>query len=258
MRLKDKVAIITGAANGLGESDARLFAKEGASVVLTDLDEIRGRKIAEEICRDGGEAAFVRSDAASKADWHALLEHTCATWGRVDILVNNAGISASSANPTDLDAWDRFMDVNARSVYLGTQMAGDLMKTAGRGAIVNVSSIYGIVGGPGGHPGYHASKAAVRNMSKAMAARLGPHGVRVNSVHPGFMTPMASATKEFAVQDGGTYSAMGRIGQPIEVAFAVLFLSSDEASYITGSELVVDGGVLCYRGAAPSSPSVAA
>lgn len=253
MRLKDKVAIITGAANGMGEADARLFVREGASVVLTDLDEVRGRKVAEDIGRDGGVAAFLRCNAASKDDWQALLDHTCATFGRIDIVVNNAGISASAVKPSDLDAWDYILDVNAKSCYLGTQMAGDLMKKAGRGAIVNMSSIYGLVGGPTGHPGYHASKAAIGNMTKAMAARLAPYGVRVNSVHPGFMTVMTSATPEYGTKNRGAYSAMGRIGQPIEAAHAVCFLASDEASYITGAELVVDGGALCYRGASPTA-----
>ena len=248
MRLKDKIAIITGAANGMGEADARLFVREGASVLLTDLDEGRGRNVAENIRRDGGVADFLRCDAASRGDWQALLDHTCATFGRIDIVVNNAGISASAVNPSDLDAWDHLLDVNAKSCYLGTQMAGDLMKKAGRGAIVNMSSIYGLVGGPTGHPGYHASKAAIANMTKAMAARLAPHGVRVNSVHPGFIDT-AMLRDDVGLADPGLRQAAGeripngRLAAAEDVAKLVLYLASDDSAYSTGSEFVVDGGL---------------
>lgn len=243
MRLKDKVAIITGASNGMGEADARLFATEGAAVVLTDIDEARGQTVAEEIVKAGGRASFIRADASSEPDWRAVMAHTLKLHGQLDILVNNAGISSSAVDPASLQAWDKLMSINAGSAYLGTQIASDVMVKAGRGSIVNISSIYGIVGGPVGHPAYFASKAAVRNLTKAMAVRLAPHGVRVNSVHPGFMTPMLSAKKARA--DRETLSPMGRSGRPIEVAYGVLFLASDEASYVTGTELVIDGGFLC-------------
>lgn len=243
MRLKDKVAIITGAGNGMGEADARLFAGEGAAVVLTDMDEARGQAVAADISQQGGKASFLRADASSEADWHAVLDHTLKMHGKLDILVNNAGISATAVDPESIEAWDRLIDVNAKSVYLGTQLASAIMTKAGRGSIVNISSIYGIVGSPTGHPAYHASKAAVRNLTKAMAVRLAPHGVRVNSVHPGFMTPMVTSTNKRANRD--TLAPMGRTGKPIEVAYGVLFLASDEASYVTGTELVIDGGFLC-------------
>jgi NAD(P)-dependent dehydrogenase (short-subunit alcohol dehydrogenase family) len=243
MRLKDKVAIITGAANGMGEADARLFADQGAALVLTDLDEARGRAVADDIACQGAKASFLRADASSEADWNAVLDQCQKLHGRLDILVNNAGISASAVDPESIEGWDRLIAINARSVYLGTQLASAVMKKAGRGSIVNISSIYGIVGSPTGHPAYHAAKAAVRNLTKAMAVRLAPHGVRVNSVHPGFMTPMVSSTSKRANRD--TLAPMGRTGQPIEVAYGVLFLASDEASYVTGTELVIDGGFLC-------------
>lgn len=242
MRLKDKVAIVTGASNGIGEAEARLFAKEGATVILTDIDESRGQTIARSIQGDGGRAGFHRADASSQADWERVFEHTLSQFGRLDILINNAGISSSSYNIEDLDAWDPLLNVNAKSVYLGTQLAGDIMKEAGRGSIVNTSSIFGIAGGTTGHPAYHASKAAVRNLTKAIAVRLAPYGVRVNSVHPGYMTPMV--TSRAGAADRGSKSPMGRVGQPIEVAYGVLFLASDEASYVTGTELVIDGGFL--------------
>jgi NAD(P)-dependent dehydrogenase (short-subunit alcohol dehydrogenase family) len=243
MRLKDKVAIVTGAANGMGEADARLFAREGAAVILTDLDEARGRSVADEINNQGGRANFIKADASSESDWRAVLTHTHKLYGQLDILVNNAGISSSAVEPTCIDAWDKLMTINAKSAYLGTQMASEVMVKVGRGSIINISSTYGIVGGPTGHPAYYASKAAVRNLTKAMAVRLAPHGVRVNSVHPGFMTPMLSAKSRRPGRE--TLSPMGRSGRPIEVAYGVLFLTSDEASYVTGTELVIDGGFLC-------------
>lgn len=242
MRLSNKVAVITGAANGIGEAEARLFAKEGATVILTDIDAHRGNAIADQIQSEHGHASFFTADASSRPDWEHLLEQVLSKFGRLDILVNNAGVSSSLYDTDDLDAWDPLVDINAKSVYLGTQLAGNIMKQAGQGSIVNTSSIFGIVGGPTGHPAYHASKAAIRNLTKAMALRLAPHGVRVNSVHPGYMTPMVSAKPSGA--DRGAKSPMGRVGQPIEVAYGVLFLASDEASYVTGTELVIDGGVL--------------
>jgi len=242
MRLKDKVAIVTGAANGMGEAEARLFAQEGAIVALTDIDEARGRQVAEQICLEGGQAAFIKADASRTDDWKMLLDHVVSTHGRLDILVNNAGISSSAFAIDDLDAWDTLMDINSKSVYIGSHLAAEIMKKRGSGSIVNISSIFGIAGGETGHPAYHASKAAVRNLSKALAVRLAAHGVRVNSVHPGYMTPMVSS-KASGV-DRASKCPMMRLGQPMEVAYGVLFLASDEASYITGAELAIDGGFL--------------
>jgi len=242
MRLKDKVAIVTGAANGMGESEARLFAKEGAIVVLSDINEERGQHVAEQIRHDGGQASFVQADVSNKNDWRTLLDYTTTKHDRLDILINNAGISSTSFKVDDVDAWDTLMNINGKSVYLGSQLAGEIMVKAKTGSIVNISSIFGIVGGEAGHPSYHASKAAVRNVTKALAVRFAAHGVRVNSVHPGYMTPMQSAT--VAVADRALKCPMLRQGEPIEVAYAALFLASNEASYITGAELAVDGGFL--------------
>ncbi|CAM4349291.1 Glucose 1-dehydrogenase [Bordetella tumbae] len=242
MRLKNKIAIITGAANGMGEAEARLFAQEGATVVLSDIDDVRGELVAGQIRLDGGQATFFKADVSRTDDWKALLDHAVSTHSRLDILINNAGISSSSFGIDDLDAWDTLMDVNSKSVYIGSQLAAEIMKKAGRGSIVNISSIFGIVGGETGHPAYHASKAAVRNVSKALAVRLASHGVRVNSVHPGYMTPMVSSNA--AGVDRASKSPMMRLGQPIEVAYGVLFLASDEASFVTGAELAIDGGFL--------------
>lgn len=243
MRLKDKVAIVTGASGGMGEAEARLFAREGATVILTDIDEPLGEVVAEQIRDEGCKATFYAADVSNHKDWKALLEYTLSTYGQLDVLVNNAGISSSAFDKTDVDVWDKLMDINSKSVYLGTQMAGDIMTRSKRGSIVNISSIFGMVGGEVGHPAYHASKAAVRNLTKAMAVRFAPQNVRVNSVHPGYMTPMRTS-KAAAGMDRDSKSPMLRQGKPIEVAYGVLFLASDEASYVTGAELAIDGGFL--------------
>jgi len=163
----------------------------------------------------------------------------------LDILVNNAGISSSSVgDPDRLEGWDRIIAVNQTSVFLGTKLAAEQMAKTGGGSIVNISSIMGFVGSTSGHPAYHASKGAVRIYSKAAAVRYGPSGVRVNTVHPGYMPPMLNATNAGERDDKIAATPLRRIGKPIEVAYGVLFLASDEASFITGTELVIDGGFI--------------
>ena len=244
-RLEGKVAIITGGAAGMGAAEARLFAREGAAVTIADVVDDDGIAVRDAIRADGGAADYVHTDVTSEADWEALVGQTAAR-GRLDILVNNAGLSSTSQpDPTSSEGWRRIMEVNASGVFLGVKHAAEAMRRAGNGgSIVNISSIYGLVGSDAGHPAYHASKAAVRNFSKAMAVRLGPEGIRVNSVHPGFMPPMRSSA-------GMTDEARARLeravplrrtGEVDEVAWGVLFLASDEASYVTGAELVIDGG----------------
>ena len=177
MRLKDKVAIVTGAAHGMGEAEARLFAKEGARVVVADILESEAEAVAADIRAGGGEAIAATIDVTSEPDWLALIGKTVATYGRLDILVNNAGISGSSVgDPDGLEGWDRIIAVNQTSVFLGTKLAAEQMAKTGGGSIVNISSIMGFVGGASGHPAYHASKGAVRIYSKAAAVRYGPHG----------------------------------------------------------------------------------
>jgi NAD(P)-dependent dehydrogenase (short-subunit alcohol dehydrogenase family) len=247
MRLAGKVAIISGGAGGMGAAEAHLFAHEGSTVVIADMLEQDGHQVAAEIAAAGGEALFVRTDVTSEADWKQTVNATVARFGRLDILVNNAGLSSSSeADPLDSDGWCRIMDVNATGVFLGTKHAIPAMQAAGGGAIVNISSIMGFVGGEGGHPAYHASKGAVRIFTKAMAVRYGPQGIRVNSVHPGFLPPMRSSRPRNAVAMQGIIeqTPLRRTGEPIEVAYGVLFLASDEASFITGTELVIDGGFI--------------
>lgn len=247
MRLAGKVAIISGGASGMGAAEAQLFAREGAKVVIADVLDQDGQAVAAEIAAAGGECLFVHTDVTSESDWKQAVDATVERFGRLDILVNNAGLSSSSeADPLDSDGWRRIMDVNATGVFLGTKYAIPAMRQAGGGAIVNISSIMGFVGGEGGHPAYHASKGAVRIFTKATAVRYGPHGIRVNSVHPGFLPPMRSSRPRNAgaMQEIIKQTPLRRTGEAIEVAHGVLFLASDEASFITGTELVIDGGFI--------------
>jgi NAD(P)-dependent dehydrogenase (short-subunit alcohol dehydrogenase family) len=245
MRLKDKVAIITGGAHGMGEAEARLFVREGAAVVIADVLEEMGEAVAADLAAAQGRTLFVRTDVTAEADWRALITRTLETYGRLDILVNNAGISGSAVGAElSLEGWNRLMAVNATGVFLGTTLAAEQMAKVGRGSIVNISSIMGFVGAGDGHPGYAASKGAVRLLTKAAAVRWGPHGVRVNSVHPGYMPAMLGATNAGGRAAKIALTPMGRLGEPIEVAYGVLFLASDEASFVTGAELVIDGGFL--------------
>lgn len=245
MRLKEKVAVLTGASNGMGASTARLFAAEGAMVVLTDVLEEQGRQVADSIRDTGGTAKFIAADVTSDSDWSHVMEQTVSSFSKLDILVNNAGISSSAVGDDhSIEGWTKLIDVNATSVFLGTMRAADIMSRSGSGSIVNISSIMGISGGSAGHPGYHAAKAAVRNFSKAMACRLGPQGIRVNSVHPGFMEPMVNATNAGTRAARAEITPLRRTGRSIEVAYGILYLASDEASFVTGTELVIDGGFL--------------
>ena len=246
MRLEGKVAIITGGAHGMGAVEAILFAKEGAKVVVADIRKDDARKVEAEIAEAGGEAMVVMLNVSKEDQWEQAIADVIARFGKLDILVNNAGISGSGEKDFgSTAAWDQLMDINAKSVFLGMKHAIPEMEKVGGGAIVNISSISGMVGQSYVHPGYNASKGAVRLVTKAAAVQHAKSGIRVNSVHPGSMPPMLTSG---ARGDGGSQDArmsaipMGREGQPIEVANAVLFMASDEASYITGTELMVDGG----------------
>ncbi len=248
MRLENKVALITGGASGMGASMARIFAREGAKVAVADMLEAEGRQIAEEITRANGAALFQKLDVSSEAEWQAAIAATLAAFGKLDILVNDAGISGSAVEDLfDTEAWNRLMAVNATGTFLGMKFAIPEMKKAGGGSIVNISSISGVAGQRGIHVGYNASKGAVRTLTKAAAVQHGRDNIRVNSVHPGLMPPMRTSgrTADPVVRAKMLEGVpLRRDGRVEEVAHAVLFLASDEASYITGVELYVDGGFL--------------
>ena len=229
----------------MGEAEAKLFAAEGAKVVVADILADEAETVAAAIRGGGSEATAAKIDVTSEAEWAGLIAKTSAIYGRLDVLVNNAGISGSSVgDPDGLDGWHRIIAVNQTSVFLGTKLAAEQMAKTGGGSIVNISSIMGFVGSTSGHPAYHASKGAVRIYSKAAAARYGPSGVRVNTVHPGYMPPMLNATNAGERDAKIALTPLRRIGRPIEVAYGVLFLASDEASFVTGAELVIDGGFI--------------
>ncbi len=249
MRLKNKVAIISGGSGGFGSAAARIFASEGACVVIADLVEDAGADLVKEICEAGGQAEFFKIDVTQPAEWEALVAHTVESFGKLDILINNAGIShLGMTDPMAIDGWKKLMDVNANSVFYGTRAAIPAMIEAGGGSIVNVSSVYGILGSRG-HSGYNASKGAVRTLTKATAVSYGSKGIRANSVHPGVMQPMqAGGTVDERIltmrNQFAKTTPLGRLGQPSDVANAMLFLASDESSYITGVELAIDGGLM--------------
>ena len=243
MRLAGKVAIITGAASGMGAATARIFVREGAKVVIADVMEHEGKQIADSL---GAAARFEKLDVTNEENWAETVANTVKAFGKLDLLVNNAGISGSAEQDLhSTPAWHRIMDINATGVFLGMKHAIPAMIKAGGGSIVNFSSISGIVGQDGIHMAYNASKGAVRLMTKSAAVQQGRHKIRVNSVHPGIMPPMRTSGR---TADPATREKMlkgvplGRAGEVDEVANAVLFLASDEASYITGSEIHVDGG----------------
>jgi len=243
MRLKGKVAIVTGGAHGLGEADVRLFAREGAKVVIADILVDEGQALARSLREAGHEVVFATVDVTSDDDWRSLMELTIKTYSNLDVLVNNAGISAGAVEGlSEIEGWHRLMAVNSTSIFLGSRRAADIMVNAGRGSIVNISSIMGMVGHTTGHLAYYAAKASVRNQTKALAVRLGPLGVRVNSIHPGFFPAMKNTKSSNLLSEVLKDVPMGRVGDPLEVAYGALFLASDESSFMTGAELVIDGG----------------
>ena len=246
MRMAGKVALISGGARGIGAATARLLAREGAAVVIGDVLEDEGRETEAQIAEAGGQALFVRLDVTREDNWLQAIQTTVATFGRLDVLVNNAGISGrGTVEETSIDAWDRVMAVNAKGVFLGTKQAIPEMRKVGGGSIINISSIYGIVGSETS-ASYHASKGAVRIFTKAAAIQYAGDGIRVNSVHPGFvdspMTERHHAIPEVR-QDRLAKTPLGHLGTPEDIAPGILYLASDESSFVTGSELVIDGGM---------------
>ena len=245
MRLEGKVALISGGARGMGAAEARLFASEGAKVVLGDVLETEGQQVEAEIAEAGGEAVFVHLDVTSEADWQQAVDTAVERFGGLHILVNNAGIwDGGNVETQTVEGWDRTMDINAKGVFLGTKAAIPAMRESGSGSIVNISSTAGITGSAGS-TAYNASKGAVRILTKSTAVQYAAEGIRCNSVHPG---PIDTQMIREAFPDDDVRNArisvlpMGRMGEMDDVAKGVLFLASDEASYMTGSELVIDGG----------------
>lgn len=246
MRMKDKVALITGAASGMGAATARMFGREGATVFVADLLDQEGVEVVDGIKKAQGKARYLHLDVTDEAGWQATVAEIEKSAGGLDVLVNNAGISGSAEQDLyDTAAWNRLMNINATGVFLGMKYAIPAMKKRGKGSVINLSSVSGIVGQGFIHVGYNASKGAVRLLTKAGAAQHGRDNIRVNSVHPGLMPPMRTSGR---TADPATRAKtlkgvpLGRAGEVDEVASAILFLASDESSYITGAELVVDGG----------------
>ena len=244
-RVKGKVALVTGAAMGMGRAHSLLLANEGAKVVVADIAEEAGQKTVADIRAAGGEAIFVKLDVSKADDWEKAVQAAVAAYGTVNILVNNAGILLSKTLDQTTEAeWDRIFAINAKGPFLGCKTVFPVMQKAGGGSIVNISSIYGLVGAPAA-AAYEATKGAVRLLTKAAAVDFAKDHIRVNSVHPGVIK--TEMTKGMFVDPAVIKAALGptliaRPAEPEEVSWAVLFLASDEASYMTGSEVVVDGG----------------
>jgi len=246
VRLAGKVALISGGARGLGAAEARLFAREGARVVIGDILEGGGRAVEGDIRTEGGEAVFVRLDVTIETDWARAVATAVDRFGKLDVLVNNAGVGgAGRLEDTTVEEWTRVMDVNAKGVFLGTKAAIPALRRAGGGSIVNISSQLGLVGMDDSSPQYQASKGAVRLLTKLTALQYAKERIRANSVHPGpIVTPMTERRRADPVvyQRMVSRIPLGRYGEPVEVAYGVLYLASDEAAFVTGSELVIDGG----------------
>jgi 3(or 17)beta-hydroxysteroid dehydrogenase len=246
MRLAGKVALISGGARGMGAAEARLFAQEGARVVIADILEAEGRGLETDIKAKGGEAVFVRLDVTREADWQAAIDLAVSRFEKLNVLVNNAGIGGGGRiEDTTVEEWTRMMDVNAMGVFLGTKAVIPAMRRAGGGSIINISSQLGLVGMDNSSPQYQASKGAVRLLTKSTAIQYAREGIRANSVHPGpIVTPMTERRRADPAQRQLMISRipLGRYGEPDEVAYGVLYLASDESAFVTGSELVIDGG----------------
>ena len=246
MRLEGKVAFISGGSRGMGAVEATMFAAEGACVAIGDVREEEAQKVVEQINETGGRAIFLPLDVTSEDQWNSAIAATVSEFGKLDILVNNAGIGGTSMiEDTTVEQWDRVMDINAKGVFLGTKAAIPEMRRAGGGSIINISSQLGLVGMDISSPQYQSSKGAVRLLTKSTAIQYAKEGIRANSVHPG---PVNTPLTELRRGDPEIQRIMlsripmGRYGESEEIAYGVLFLASDESSFMTGSELVMDGG----------------
>ena len=246
MRVGGKVALISGGAGGIGAAAADLLAKEGAAVVIGDLLEEQGRNVESSINHSGGRALFINLDVTDEGSWNNAVAAAVSNFGKLDILVNNAGVShRAGVEDTTSEAWDFVVDVNVKGDFLGTKAAIPAMRMAGGGSIINISSIYGLVGSVTS-TAYHASKGAVRLFNKSTAIQYASENIRANSVHPGFVdSPMTQAHhgSPRIWQERVDKMPLGRMGQPEDIASGILYLASDESSFVTGAELVIDGGM---------------
>jgi cyclopentanol dehydrogenase len=242
-RLNGKVALISGAARGQGEAEARMFVKEGAAVVLGDILVDEGEKVAASIRGSGGQATFVKLDVTQERDWQQAVAHAVQTYGKLNILVNNAGIfPIEGVEATTLELWNRVIAINQTGVWLGMKAAVPAMRQAGGGSIVNISSIAGLMGS-GMATAYHGTKGAVRILTKTAAIEYAKDGIRINSVHPGGVdTVMLDVLSREGKQAATAAHPLGRLATSEDIAYGVLYLASDEASFVTGAELVIDGG----------------
>jgi NAD(P)-dependent dehydrogenase (short-subunit alcohol dehydrogenase family) len=246
-RLDGRVALVTGAASGIGAATARRLAEEGCAVMLTDIQDEAGELVAKAIVDHGGRASYRHHDVSDEDQWVAAVEETVGTYGRLDVLVNNAGMGDLTViEDTTLEDWNRTVGIDQTGVFLGMKVAAAALKESGHGSVINISSIFGTSGGFGTSPAYHAAKGAVRTLTKNTALHWAPDGVRVNSIHPGFIdTPILDQAKgtpfEQAMLD---LTPMGRLGKPEEIAAGVAYLASDDAAFVTGIELYIDGGFI--------------
>ncbi|HEX6932980.1 MAG TPA: glucose 1-dehydrogenase [Streptosporangiaceae bacterium] len=244
-RLQGRTALVTGAAGGIGAATAWRLADEGAAVLVTDVQDSSGEQVAGEIRAGGKQATYQHLDVSSESGWQAAVAAAVTLFGGLGILVNNAGMGDLAAiEDTSVDEWNRTIAIDQTGVFLGMKSAGEALAASGHGSVINLSSIFGTSGGFGTSPAYHAAKGAVRTLTKNVALHWADRGVRVNSVHPGFIdTPILNQAKgtpfERAMLD---ITPMGRLGQPAEVAAGVAYLASDDASFVTGCELYIDGG----------------